>query len=112
MLRFRSIDAEQKIDERRGLGFAGAGDDCFGENVERGQLLLGQEKWLGVFGGEVSIGGVEQGVVQKMLVDGMSGGCERRKNASGHAGENHLCRFTTRKAARTRWRLRDGKVGC
>ena len=96
------VDAEEKVDERGGLSFAGAWDDGFGECVERGELLDGQKKWFGAFGGEMGIGGVEERAIQKMFVDGMSGGRERRENASGYAGENHLRGFATRNAARNR----------
>jgi len=59
LLGFGSVDAKQKIDEGCGLGFAGAGDDGFGENFERGGLLRGQEKRFAILGGEMSVGGVE-----------------------------------------------------
>ena len=93
MLGFGRVDAEQKIDERCRLSFSGSWDDGFGKNIERRELLRGQKKWFGVFGGEMSIGGIEESAVQKMLVDRMSGGSEWSENASGQAGENDLCDF-------------------
>src|SRR5438094_7376406 len=48
-----SIGAEQKIDERGRLRFAGAWDNSFGKEVERGELLCRQEKWFACFGGKM-----------------------------------------------------------
>ena len=59
VLGFICVDAEKKIDERGRLGFARAGDDRLGENVECGELLRRQEKRFAILGGEVSITGVE-----------------------------------------------------
>jgi len=57
------VDAEEKVDERGRLSFAGAGDDGFGKNIERSELLRGQKHRLAVLGGEMRIGGVEQGAI-------------------------------------------------